>query len=127
MATKKVELRLQEGNACTVDADLWRLWLEVKPEAGLAMRARIDPDRPIAWRELDKLRALVELEYQGRDAGVADYATRRKGLKTLRWIDHRAARIELGKSAFPDLAPGLSLPITPDWVSITPAEAAGTK
>ena len=39
----------------------------------------------------------------------------------------RLATIELGKSAFPDLAPGLSLPITPDWVEITAAEAAGTK
>ena len=35
--------------------------------------------------------------------------------------------LELGKNAFPDLAPGLSLPITPDWVEITAAEAAGTK
>jgi ribose transport system substrate-binding protein len=34
-------------------------------------------------------------------------------------------KIELGKNAFPDLAPGLSLPITPDWVEITPQEAAG--
>lgn len=36
-------------------------------------------------------------------------------------------KLELGKSAFPDLPPGLSLPITPDWVEITAAEAAGTK
>ena len=35
-------------------------------------------------------------------------------------------KIEIGKNAFPDLAPGVSLPITPDWVEITPAEAAGT-
>lgn len=35
-------------------------------------------------------------------------------------------KIELGKNAFPDLAPGLSLPITPDWVEITPQEAAGS-
>jgi ribose transport system substrate-binding protein len=34
-------------------------------------------------------------------------------------------KIETGKSAFPDLAPGLSLPITPAWVEITPKEAAG--
>lgn len=39
----------------------------------------------------------------------------------------KSQKIEIGKSAFPDLAPGLSLPITPDWVSISPAEAAGTK
>jgi ribose transport system substrate-binding protein len=37
------------------------------------------------------------------------------------------AKLELGKNAFPDLAPGISLPISPDWVEITAAEAAGTK
>ena len=34
--------------------------------------------------------------------------------------------IEVGVNAFPDQAPGLTLPITPDWVEITAAEAAGT-
>lgn len=34
-------------------------------------------------------------------------------------------KIEIGKTAFPDLPPGLSLPVTPDWVQITPAEALG--
>ena len=32
--------------------------------------------------------------------------------------------IEVGVNAFPDQAPGLTLPITPDWVEITAAEAA---
>jgi ribose transport system substrate-binding protein len=36
-------------------------------------------------------------------------------------------KLELGKNAFPDLAPGISLPISPAWVEITPAEAAGSK
>jgi len=36
-----------------------------------------------------------------------------------------AVKIELGKNVFPDLPPGLSLPISPDWVTITPKEAAG--
>ena len=35
--------------------------------------------------------------------------------------------IKIGDNAFPDQAPGLTLPITPDWVDITAAEAAGTK
>ena len=34
-------------------------------------------------------------------------------------------KIEIGKNAFPDLAPGLALPITPDWVTISAEEAAG--
>ena len=37
-----------------------------------------------------------------------------------------AVKIELGKTVFPDLSPGLSLPISPDWVSISAKEASGT-
>jgi ribose transport system substrate-binding protein len=33
--------------------------------------------------------------------------------------------IVTGQTAFPDQPPGLSLPISPDWVQITPAEATG--
>jgi len=35
-------------------------------------------------------------------------------------------KIEIGKNAFPDLPPGLTLPITPGWVDITAKEAAGS-
>lgn len=35
-------------------------------------------------------------------------------------------KIEIGKNAFPELPPGLTLPITPDWVDITAQEAAGS-
>ena len=38
----------------------------------------------------------------------------------------RCCKIELGKNAFKDQPPGLTLPITPDWVEITAAEAAGS-
>lgn len=34
-------------------------------------------------------------------------------------------KIETGVNAFPDQPPGLTLPITPDWVEITAEEAAG--
>ena len=34
-------------------------------------------------------------------------------------------KIVLGETVFPDLAPALTLPISPGWVDITPAEAAG--
>jgi ribose transport system substrate-binding protein len=34
-------------------------------------------------------------------------------------------KIVLGKTAFPSLAPGLTLPVSPTWVNITPQEAAG--
>ena len=35
-------------------------------------------------------------------------------------------KIEVGKNAFPDRPPGLTLPITPTWVEITAEEAAGS-
>jgi len=41
--------------------------------------------------------------------------------------DAKMTKIEVGVNAFPDMAPGLFLPVSPDWVEITPAEAAGTK
>jgi ribose transport system substrate-binding protein len=34
-------------------------------------------------------------------------------------------KIEAGKTAYPDLSPGLFLPVSPDWVEITTQEAAG--
>jgi len=34
-------------------------------------------------------------------------------------------KIVLGKTAFPSLAPGLTLPVSPTWITITPKEAAG--
>jgi ribose transport system substrate-binding protein len=35
-------------------------------------------------------------------------------------------KIEIGKNAFPDSPPGLTLPISPDWVEITAKDAAGS-
>ena len=35
-------------------------------------------------------------------------------------------KIEIGKSAFPDLAPGLCLPFSPGWVEIRPQELGGS-
>jgi ribose transport system substrate-binding protein len=34
-------------------------------------------------------------------------------------------KLEIGKNVFPDLPPGLVLPASPDWIDITPQEAAG--
>jgi len=34
-------------------------------------------------------------------------------------------KIAVGTTAFPDLPPGLSIPVTPDWVQITASEALG--
>jgi ribose transport system substrate-binding protein len=35
-------------------------------------------------------------------------------------------KLEIGKNVFPDLPPGLVLPVSPDWIDITAAEASGT-
>jgi ribose transport system substrate-binding protein len=35
-------------------------------------------------------------------------------------------KLELGKTAFPDIAPGVTLPISSDWLQLTPQEAAGS-
>lgn len=35
-------------------------------------------------------------------------------------------KLEIGKNVFPDLPPGLVLPVSPDWLDITPGEASGT-
>lgn len=40
--------------------------------------------------------------------------------------DQPMEKLELGLNAFPDQPPGLGMPITPEWVEITAAEAAGT-
>ncbi len=53
---------------------------------------------------------------------VDHHAVREQALPGHQDADHRGRRERL-----PDQAPGLTLPITPDWVEITAAEAAGTK
>jgi ribose transport system substrate-binding protein len=45
--------------------------------------------------------------------------------KSKLYPDANIVKIEIGKNAFPDRPPGLTLPITPDWVEITAEEAAG--
>jgi len=40
--------------------------------------------------------------------------------------DAKMDKIEVGKNAFPEMAPGLFLPVSPDWVTITPKEASGS-
>jgi ribose transport system substrate-binding protein len=34
-------------------------------------------------------------------------------------------KLEIGKNVFPDLPPGLVLPVSPSWIDITPEEASG--
>jgi ribose transport system substrate-binding protein len=43
-----------------------------------------------------------------------------------RYPEASMLQIAVGENAFPDQPPGLTLPITPDWVEISAAEAAGS-
>src|SRR4029079_200130 len=53
-------------------------------------------------------------------------ATNGGAWKSELYPDATIQKIEVGKHAFPDGAPGLTLPITPNWVEITAKEAAGS-
>ena len=46
--------------------------------------------------------------------------------KSKLYPDAVVQKIEIGKNAFPDRPPGLTLPISPSWVEITAEEAAGS-
>lgn len=54
-----------------------------------------------------------------------DYVTTHPFTSKL-YPDAKMLKIAVGENAFPDQPPGLTLPITPDWVDITAEEAAGT-
>jgi ribose transport system substrate-binding protein len=47
-------------------------------------------------------------------------------IKSDAYPDARFEKIEIGKNAFPDQPPGLDLPISSDWLQISPKEAAGS-
>ena len=47
-------------------------------------------------------------------------------IKSELYPDAVMQKLEVGKNAFPDGPPGLTLPVTPDWVEITAKEAAGS-
>ena len=47
-------------------------------------------------------------------------------IKSELYPDAVMQKLEMGKNAFTDQPPGLTLPITPDWVDITAKEAAGS-
>ncbi len=47
-------------------------------------------------------------------------------IKSELYPDAVIQKLEIGKNAFPDLSPGLTLPISPSWVEITAQEAAGS-
>jgi ribose transport system substrate-binding protein len=83
-----------------------------------------------AWLSSEALKLAVDILETGEkpaDRQVvvrADFITTDPFSSKL-YPEAKMQKMETGKTVFPDLPPGLTLPITPDWVEITPAEAAG--
>jgi len=46
--------------------------------------------------------------------------------ESARYPGTKMVKLSLGENAYPDLTPGLSLPVSPDWLDITAQEAAGS-
>jgi len=55
-----------------------------------------------------------------------DFFVTTDGFKSERYPNAKMIKIAAGESVFPDLPPGLVLPVSPDWVNVTTAEATGT-
>lgn len=91
----------------------WRLWLG--PERrGPAFAIPVAADTPIDWSELDKLGALREVEYAGRDPGFAAFLRRRPGIVRAVWYRHGQREIDLrgaNLAAFCVTASGVELHI----------------
>jgi ribose transport system substrate-binding protein len=85
-----------------------------------------------AWLSSEAIKLAVQILDTGkkpdqRDQLVrADFITSDPYTSTL-FPDAKMEKIALGTNVFPDLAPGLTLPVTPSWMTITAAEATVTK
>lgn len=85
-----------------------------------------------AWLSSEAIKLAVQILDTGkkpdqRDQLVrADFVTSDPFTSKL-FPDAKMEKIEIGKNVFPDLPPGLTLPVTPSWMTITAAEAAVTK
>jgi len=85
-----------------------------------------------AWLSSEAIKLAVQILDTGkkpaqRDQLVrADFVTSDPFTSKL-FPDAKMQKIEVGKNVFPDQPPGLTLPVTPSWMTITAAEAAVTK
>lgn len=83
-----------------------------------------------AWLSAEAIKLAVSILDTGKkpDQRVqvvrADFVTSDPITSKL-YPEAKMEKIEIGKNVFPDQAPGLTLPVTPDWMTITAAEAAG--
>jgi len=83
-----------------------------------------------AWLSAEALKLAVEILDTGKRPAQRDILVKGDFMTTdpfvsERYPDANMVNIVLGENAFPDLAPGLTLPISPDWMEITAEEAAG--
>jgi hypothetical protein len=67
--------------------------LSVDTEACGDFSIGVDPRAPLAWRELEKLRELKQLSYQGQDVGLLRWLPRARRLRHLIWQDHHLSGV----------------------------------
>ncbi len=85
-----------------------------------------------AYLSSDAIRLAVQILDTGKKPSSRSVAVKGDFLstdpfKSKLYPDAKTVKIEIGKNAFPSQPPGLTLPISPSWVDISAAEAAGSK
>ena len=85
-----------------------------------------------AYLSSDAIKLAVQILDTGKKPSTRSVAVKGDFLstdpfKSKLYPNAKIVKIEIGNNAFPSQPPGLTLPITPDWVKITAAEAAGSK
>lgn len=85
-----------------------------------------------AYLSSDAIRLAVQILDTGKKPSDRSIAVKGDFLstdpfKSKLYPDAKVVKIKIGENAFPSQPPGLTLPISPDWVNISAAEAAGSK
>jgi len=83
-----------------------------------------------AWLSAEAIKLAVSILDTGKKPDQRDQVVRADfitsdPIDSKTYPDAKMAKIALGQNVFPDLAPGLTLPVTPSWMTITAAEASG--
>jgi len=83
-----------------------------------------------AWLSAEAIKLAVQILDTGKKPDQRDVVVRADFITSdpfdsKLYPQAKMEKAEIGKNVFPDQAPGLTLPVTPDWMTITAAEAAG--
>jgi len=85
-----------------------------------------------AYLSAEAIKLAVEILDTGKKPAQRNITVKGDFLVTAPFVSTRhpemnMVSIAIGENAFPDLAPGLTVPISPDWMTITAEESAGTQ